>query len=86
MTPVQHRPLHEIAKEISKLWKNINYAALPYLNAMHELTSTKDKYGADSGKSIVLYFISNASTWRGNDARRIKEELRYILRLHDKAK
>ena len=77
---ITHRPISTIAQEITKSWKTINYAALPYLNAMYELKSINDKYGADSGKSIVLYFLSNATTWRGSDARRIKQELKQIIK------
>lgn len=75
-----HRPISTIAQEITKSWKTINYAALPYVNAMFKLKSINDKCGADSGKSIVLYFLSNATTWRGSDARRIKKELRHIIK------
>ena len=70
------RPLYEIAADIRKNWKNIYFGAVPYRDAMSELTSIDDKYYADSGKSIVLYFLANASSWRGEDARRIKAELK----------
>lgn len=69
------RPLCEIANEIKKDWKNVNFAAKPYLSAMCYLTSIQDKYMATNGKSIALYFLSNASTWRGPVAKRIKAEL-----------
>jgi hypothetical protein len=32
----------------------------------------------DSAESIVAYFLSNAATWRGADARRIKAELKAL--------
>jgi hypothetical protein len=35
-----------------------------------------DRYGMDSGKSIILYFLANASTWRGDTAKRVKAELK----------
>ncbi len=68
--PPSHRPLHEIATEI----------AVPYIVAMYDLTSITDSYGADSAQDIVLRFLCNAVTWRGETARRIKRELRAILR------
>jgi hypothetical protein len=34
----------------------------------------------DSGRSIVAYFLSNASTWRGETAKRIKLELNKMLK------
>jgi hypothetical protein len=74
------RPLYEIAREIRKDWKKINYAAAPYLDAMSSLGSINDKYHYDSGNSVVLYFLSNASSWRGENAKRIKAELRSMTK------
>jgi len=71
-----YRPVYVIAREIGANWNNVNYAALPYLMAMHKLGNISDSYGYDSGKSVVLYFLSNASTWRGETAKRIKAELK----------
>ena len=70
------RPLYEIASESRKDWSPVNYAAKPYLDAMRELSSINDDYYADSGRSVVAYFLSNASSWRGENARRIKAELK----------
>jgi hypothetical protein len=42
------------------------------------LTNITDNYGQDSGKSMVLYFLANATTWRGEDAKRIKAELKKL--------
>lgn len=69
------RTLKQIALEINDDWTNINDYALPYLNAMYELESINDSYGLDSAKSVVLYFLSNATTWKGETAREIKKEL-----------
>ena len=74
------RPLYEIAREIRKTWTKVSPYAEPYLEAMESLNSINDNYYYDSGKSIVLYFLSNASTWRGEDARRIKAELKEMLK------
>jgi hypothetical protein len=70
------RELRQIAAEIAADWKNVNYAAKPYLAALHTLRDIDDKYGYDSGKSIVLSFLSNAGQWRGDVAKRIKTELK----------
>lgn len=70
------RTLNEIAIEIYSDWKPVNFAAKPYLEAMSTLTSIEDNYMFDSGKSIVLYFLSNAGTWKGETARRVKAELK----------
>ena len=70
------RPLYMIASDIRDNWKPVNYAAKPYLDAMFELNKITDNYINDSGKSVVLYFLSNASSWKGEHARRIKAELK----------
>ena len=70
------RPINEIAKEIRKDWgSKLSPYAKPYLDAMFSLSSINDKYYMEDAKSIVLYFLSNASCWRGEVARRIKIEL-----------
>ena len=72
------RPLHTIAAEIRRDWRNPYFGAVPYLTALHQLDSVTDSYGADSAKSVILYFLSNASTWRGDTARKIKAELKQM--------
>lgn len=73
------RPIYEIAREIRKTWTKVSPYAEPYLEAMASLNSINDNYYFDSGKSVVLYFLSNANGWRGEDARRIKAELKAML-------
>lgn len=73
------RKLHIIACEISRDWSPINFAAVPYWRAMSEMENIDDAYGADNGKSIVMYFLSNARSWRGETAKRIKAELKGML-------
>ena len=74
------RPLHVIAQDILNHWPNVYYGARPYLVAMNALTDIKSDYGMDSAESIVNYFLANAKTWRGEDARRIKAELKALLK------
>jgi len=78
---MEHRPLHEIALEIGQDWKKIYFGAVPYLNAMETLNSIKDKFYFDTAETIVIYFLANAQTWRGETARRIKKELNQMLKL-----
>ena len=79
-TTTNARPLYEIANDIKKDWKNVNFAAKPYLNAMATLTSVNDNYMFDSAKTIVLYFLGNAGSWRGETAKRIKAELKAMVK------
>lgn len=74
------RPLYKIAASIKKDWKNVNYAAKPYLEAMGELNHVNEMYYADSAKSVVLYFLANAGSWRGPVAKMIKAELKEMVK------
>jgi hypothetical protein len=73
------RPLHTIAREIKRDWAKPYFGAVPYLDAMGDLTSISDKYYDDDAVSVVSYFIANAATWKGDTARRVKAELRAML-------
>jgi hypothetical protein len=75
------RPLYEIAREIRKDWTKPYFGAVPYLEAMETLSDISQDYYADSAESIVLYFLSNAQTWKGETARRIKKELKELAKV-----
>lgn len=73
------RPIYVIAQEIRRDWgAKVNFAAKPYLAAMLTLTNKKDMYGCDSADTIILYFLSNASGYRGETAKRLKAELKAL--------
>ena len=75
-----NRPISDIARDISRAWPKPNFAAVPYLNAMRGLYSVHDAYGYDSGKSVVLYFLSNAASFKGEAAKALKAELKAALK------
>ena len=64
-----------IARVVRRNWRGVNYAAEPYLAAMGTLDNIKDDYYLDSGASVVLYFLCNSNSYRGNVARAVKAEL-----------
>ncbi|MFA6118187.1 MAG: hypothetical protein WC729_29640 [Sphingomonas sp.] len=69
-----------IARDIRKDWGvKINYAAQPYLNAMLEAETIHDDCGYDSMKSIILYFLNNARSYRGEKAKALKAELKQLV-------
>lgn len=74
------RPIYAIAAEIRKDWKNVSPYAAPYLSAMFSLYNITDNYIFESGESIVARFLCNAGSWRGETARRIKAELKAMLK------
>jgi hypothetical protein len=75
-----HRPLSDIAAEIKADWTARHGAAAPYMAAMRELRSASDLYGVETGSDVIQGFLINAQTWRGEVARRVKLELKAILR------
>lgn len=78
------REIRVIAREIQHAWekqgKGVHFAARPYLSAMYSLGGVQDSYGMDDAKSIVLYFLSNATSFRGEDAKRLKAELKELIK------
>ncbi len=78
------RSLAVIAAEVSRDWgkqgKGVYFGAVPYLAAMRTLDSLADMYGCDDARSIVAYFLSNAATWKGETAKRVKAELKGMLK------
>ena len=79
-------PLAQIANIIRKDWTSASSGfqyALPYLQAMFRLSSIDESYGCDLGRDVVLYFLSNAGTWRGPVAKLVKAELRSRLSKKD---
>jgi len=74
------RPLYTIARDIRRAWPRVNFAAVPYLEAMAALNSVNDKYMYDDGRGIVRYFLANASAFRGDEAKALKAELKQLLK------
>ena len=78
------RTLRTIALEIRADWKKVYFGAVPYLDALLTLGHVpatradvlKANYICDDARSIVNYFLANATTWKGETARRVKKELK----------
>ena len=82
------RLIHTIqtCESISKLasivrldWDKVYFGAVPYLQTMRTLETKEDMYGLDSATSVVVYFLSNATTWKGEVAREVKKRLKQIV-------
>jgi hypothetical protein len=77
---MQNRSIREIAMEIKRSWSRPYFSAVPYLQAMLCLGSASDSYGHDDARSIINYFLCNASTFRGPEAKVLKAELKAHLK------
>lgn len=73
------RPVYKIAQDILNNWSRPNYAARPYLAAMLTINNENEQFGHDTAKSIILYFLSNASSYRGPKAKELKNELKTLI-------
>lgn len=76
--------LNEIALVVIKNWHNMSPAAKPYVEAMSCLRAITDKFYADSGYSVVAYFLCNAAGFRGDVAKLVKAELKARMKKYEK--
>lgn len=80
----QKRPLSDIASEIVR---DPAYKKMPskiyaeaYVQPMRSMNDIEDNYFADTGVSVVSYALANLSSYRGDTARRVKSELKAMLK------
>ena len=75
------RTFQQIARDIKSTWLNVYFGAVPYLEAMLTLDTLDPNamYFYDTAGDIVRYFLANAQTFRGADAKRLKAELKSML-------
>ena len=75
------RTFQQIAKDIKSTWMNVYFGAVPYLEALLTLDTTDSAtlYGVETAGDITRYFLANAQTFRGADAKRLKAELKSML-------
>lgn len=84
-TATAARLLYEVAAEVRRDWRkdgkpNVWFGAKPYLSAMECLDGMDSYYGVESAADVVMYFLVNAKTWRGETAKRVKAELNAMLK------
>ena len=77
---MEARSISSIARDIKRTWAKPYFGAKPYLDAMMSLDSINGRFYEDSAESVVMYFLANASTFRGNDAKVLKLELKNLLK------
>lgn len=76
------RTFSEVAREIRAKWSKPYFGAVPYLDALEQVhTSDKNAhYMFEQVKDIVPYLLCNMTTFRGADARRLKAELKEMIK------
>ena len=73
------RPLYEIMSEVKREWKKPYFGAVPYIQALSECSSPDDVYLREDARGLINYFLANATSWRGDVAKRIKAELKAMV-------
>ena len=75
------RTFSEIAREIKSLWSKPYFGAVPYLDALMSIHSTDKNapYMFETAKDVTLYLLANMGTFKGEDAKRIKSELKKMI-------
>ena len=76
------RTFAAIAAEIKATWKKPYFGAVPYIDALSTIySSDKDaRYICEAAEDLVRYFLANTTYWRGEDAKRIKTELKNMIK------
>ena len=78
--------IKEIAKFIINDWSKTDRVPKAYLEPMLTIETLDGMYYADTASSVVAYFLSSASGWKGFNARVTKKYLKKILTDHYKKK
>lgn len=74
------RTIKAIVADILGEWgekvHTVGYAAKPYLDALAQMETADQTYGAETGEHLLRYLLSNLTQFKGQRARELKEELR----------
>jgi hypothetical protein len=66
-----------------KDWVRLSEYAEGYVDNMAEVRNLSGRSYAETGADAVRGFLNNAQHWQGETARRVKAELRAMLKEHD---
>jgi hypothetical protein len=86
MVKLSKMSIKEIAKFIIDDWGKTSKVPRHYLEPMLEIETLDEMYYADTAYSVVAYFVSSASGWKGFNARVTKKYLKELLEKHSKRK
>ncbi len=79
------RPLNQIGREMVPLLRALpeshmaRWAGLAQAEPLRSLETIHDNYFEDSAQYVVACLLGNISGWRGDDAKRIRAELKAHL-------
>lgn len=76
------RPLHTIGREMVPLLAALpeshmaRWAGMEQARCLLHMETAKDDFGYDSGTYVLACLLGNITGWRGEDAKRIRQELK----------
>lgn len=73
-----HRPLYEIADEISADWKQPSFLGVYALKCMKKFKDINSNCGPEYGRATVIQMLHETKNWHGPVAEKIKAELQDI--------
>lgn len=79
LVKLSNMSIKEIAEFIIDDWSKSGKVPKAYLEPMLTIKTLEEMYYADKASSVVAYFISNASGWKGFNARVTKKYLKKML-------
>ncbi|MEO5348895.1 MAG: hypothetical protein H7836_04540 [Magnetococcus sp. YQC-3] len=71
---LQNKSINQLGAIVAKEWVKPYFGAVPYIKALQQIND--GKYLFEDEKTIVIYFLSNARTWKGDIAKEVKQELK----------
>lgn len=76
------RTFSEVAREIRAKWPKPYFGAVPYLDVLEQVDSSDKNtiYMVERVRDLVAYLLCNMNTFRGEDARRLKAELKEMIK------
>lgn len=82
MSNNKKRTFSAIAQDIKQSWINVYFGAVPYLEALLTIHSSdpNTQYMFDTAGDIARYFLANAQTFRGENAKKLKTELKQLVK------
>lgn len=84
-TSIKHenglRSLHDIADDIKKYWRGMNYRVMDYVSWIGTINSIYDRVREQRGRDYIMEFFRLSKEWNDDKAKELKKELQKHLEL-----
>lgn len=70
-------PISRLVRIMRKDWgAKVYFGAVPYIDALSCVDTAGETVGCDNACYLIMYLLSNSTTWRGATARQVKAALK----------